>query len=340
MNVPILYLGPEGTHSHEAALRRFGPKAKLVPCLSHHEIFSRLCAARARPRPLAIVPVENSSEGPVTQTLDQLADHPAVGILDSFSLPVRQHLMAATGTRLADVRRIYSHPQALGQCRGTLARRVPRAVLVPESSTAAAAERVAREPAAAAVASAAAATLHGLAILRKNVQDGEAVDLGGGIGRDGGGLRVLGGAAGGGGGAGIGNQFRARQQAGQRGAALAEHLRVAADAADAGQLRSGRRHEMLRHGQGKAVQDAHAGTPGQLVQRLRDGSFAGVFHGHDGQRARRRARGAEAREDLVVRQARHELRLRAEAPEGGLVRVRAFGAQIQDGSGHGRTFGG
>lgn len=173
MNASILYLGPEGTHSHEAALRRCGSQAKLIPCLSHHEIFSRLCTARARPRPLAIVPVENSSEGPVTQTLDQLADHAAVGILDSFSLPVRQHLMASAGIRLADVRRVYSHPQALGQCRGTLARLLPRAELVPESSTAAAAERAAREPGAAAVASDAAAALHRLAILRKNVQDGE-----------------------------------------------------------------------------------------------------------------------------------------------------------------------
>jgi prephenate dehydratase len=173
MNAPILYLGPEGTHSHEAALRRCGPRAKLVPCLSHHEIFSRLCAPRARPRPLAIVPVENSSEGPVTQTLDQLADHAAVGILDSFSLPVRQHLLAPPGVRLASLRRVYSHPQALGQCRGTLARLLPRADLVPESSTAAAAERAAREPAAAAVASEAAAARHRLAILRKNVQDGK-----------------------------------------------------------------------------------------------------------------------------------------------------------------------
>ncbi|HPY62156.1 MAG TPA: prephenate dehydratase domain-containing protein, partial [Kiritimatiellia bacterium] len=74
MNTPILYLGPEGTHSHEAAIRRFGQKAKLLPCLSHHEIFSRLVTARGANRPQAVVPVENSSEGPVTQTLDQLAN--------------------------------------------------------------------------------------------------------------------------------------------------------------------------------------------------------------------------------------------------------------------------
>lgn len=171
MAVPILYLGPEGTHSHEAALRRFGPKAKLVPCLSHYELFDRLCAPRATPRPLAIVPVENSSEGPVTQTLDQLADHPQVGISDSFSLPVPQHLMALPGTRLAGIRRICSHPQVLGQCRGTLARLLPCAELIAESSTAAAAGRAAQDPSTAAIASDAAAKLHHLAVLRKNLQD-------------------------------------------------------------------------------------------------------------------------------------------------------------------------
>ena len=172
MKPPILYLGPEGTHSHEAAHRRFGPRATLLPCLSHYEIFSRLCAPRARPRPVAIVPVENSSEGPVTQTLDQLAHHPAVTILDSFSLPVQQHLMARSGTRLSAIRRVCSHPQALGQCRGTLARLLPHAELVPDASTATAARRAAQEPGTAAIASEAAARLHQLALLRKNVQDG------------------------------------------------------------------------------------------------------------------------------------------------------------------------
>jgi chorismate mutase / prephenate dehydratase len=171
MRTPILYLGPEGTHSHEAALRRFGPKARLVPCLSHYEIFARLCAPRARPRPLAIVPVENSSEGPVTQTLDQLADHSEVTISDSFSLPVPQHLMALPGTQISDIRHVCSHPQVLGQCRGTLARLLPRAELIAESSTAAAAGCAGLDPATAAIASGAAARIHRLAILRKNIQD-------------------------------------------------------------------------------------------------------------------------------------------------------------------------
>ena len=143
MPPPILYLGPEGTHSHDAARRRFGARARLLPCLSHYEISARLCTARGRIRPLAVVPVENSSEGPVTQTLDQLAHHPRVTILDSFSLPVQQHLLARPGTTLARIRRVCSHPQALGQCRATLARLRPKAELIPESSTSAAARRAA-----------------------------------------------------------------------------------------------------------------------------------------------------------------------------------------------------
>ncbi len=168
----ILYLGPEGTHSHEAVLQHFGQAAKLVPCLSHFDVFERLCAPRARPRPLAVVPVENSSEGPVTQTLDQLTAYPSVRIMESFSIPIRHHLLAGRATpRLADVRRVYSHPQALGQCRATLRSLLPGAELLPESSTAAAARRVAQEAGAAALASPAAARLNRLVTLRRDLQD-------------------------------------------------------------------------------------------------------------------------------------------------------------------------
>lgn len=169
---PILYLGPAGTHSHEAALQHFGEKAHLRPCLSHYDVFDQLCDVRARPRPLAIVPVENSSEGPVTQTLDQLTLHPEVTILESFSIPVRHHLLVSKGVkRLAEVQRVYSHPQALGQCRASLQRLLPHADLQAESSTATAARRVISEPGCAALASAAAAQFNGLNILRKNLQD-------------------------------------------------------------------------------------------------------------------------------------------------------------------------
>lgn len=171
---PIFYLGPEGTHSHEAAQRRFGDKARLTPCLSHYDNLARLLATRATDRPLAIVPVENSIEGPVTQTLDQLASHQRLTILDSFSVPVRQHLLALPGATLKSIRRVVSHPQALGQCRNLQKKYLPKADFIPEASTAAAAQRAAREPGTAAIASETAARLHGLEILRPDVQDGDA----------------------------------------------------------------------------------------------------------------------------------------------------------------------
>lgn len=168
----ILYLGPEGTHSHEAALQRFGERANLLPCLSHYDVFERLCDCRSRPRPLAIVPVENSSEGPVTQTLDQLTAYPEVTITESFSIPIRHHLLVQPGLKkLASVERVYSHPQALGQCRLSLRKWLPHAALLPESSTAAAARRAAQEPGSAALASSAAAGINGLTVLKKDLQD-------------------------------------------------------------------------------------------------------------------------------------------------------------------------
>lgn len=171
---PILYLGPEGTYSHEAALRRFGADAPLIPCLSLYEVFERLCDTRVRRRPLAIVPVENSSEGPVTQTLDQLACYPAVTIMESLTLPICSHLLVQPGIRkLSSIQRVYSHPQPLGQCRASLRKLVPDAELLPESSTAAAAHRAAQEPACAAIASEAAAQINGLRILRRNLQDSD-----------------------------------------------------------------------------------------------------------------------------------------------------------------------
>lgn len=171
----VLYLGPAGTYSHEAALQRFGDSVTLEPCLSHFDVFERLCSAKQSPRPLAIVPVENSSEGPVTQTLDQLASYPNVTILESFSMPIRHHLLVRPGVkRLSEIQRVFSHPQALGQCRASLRRLLPRAELLPESSTAAAARRAAQEPDCAALASEAAARLNELNALKRNLQDSHA----------------------------------------------------------------------------------------------------------------------------------------------------------------------
>ncbi|MDA3924745.1 MAG: prephenate dehydratase [Kiritimatiellae bacterium] len=169
---PILYLGPKGTHSHDAALTYFGDVKKLKPCLSHHDIFAQLSAGKdQRGGVTALVPVENSTEGPVTQTLDLLAAHPEVSIIESFSMPIKHHLIAHPAVKSTkDIKKVYSHPQALGQCRVNIDKRLPHVERIAESSTAASAARVALEPYSAALASETAARLYGLKIMKRNMQ--------------------------------------------------------------------------------------------------------------------------------------------------------------------------
>ena len=119
--------------------------------------------------------VENSSEGPVTQTLDVFPRIRKIAILEGFSMPVRHHLLADRALRRPEaIERVYSHPQALGSV-------VPRCVswcrrpsLLAESSTAAAARRVATESGSAAVATLAAARVYRLAVIARDLQDSAA----------------------------------------------------------------------------------------------------------------------------------------------------------------------
>ena len=166
-HVNIAFLGPEGTHSHEACIRRFGARFIPRPCRTVRETFEALAGADA-----ALVPVENSLEGPVTQTLDLLTQRTNVVIQEAFDTPIHNHLAARTAvTGLNAVKVVYSHPQALGQCEQWLHRHLPHADLVPVASTAEAARRAATERGAAAVAGQVAIDIHQLQVLTANIQD-------------------------------------------------------------------------------------------------------------------------------------------------------------------------
>lgn len=165
--VNVAFLGPVGTHSHEACIRRFGPRFTPRPCRTVRETFEALAGADA-----ALVPVENSLEGPVTQTLDLLTQRTNVVIREAFDTPIHNHLAArAAVPGLNAVQVVYSHPQALGQCEQWLHRHLPHADLVPVASTAEAARRAATEKRAAAVAGQVAIEIHKLRVLAENIQD-------------------------------------------------------------------------------------------------------------------------------------------------------------------------
>jgi chorismate mutase/prephenate dehydratase len=162
----VAFLGPEHTYSHEAARSRFGSSVEFVPEASIAGVFEAAGNGRAD---FGVVPIENSTEGSVTLTLDLLIDTPLV-IIGEILLPVRHAMLSRTGDR-STVRRIVSHQQSLGQCRIYLSKNFPGCELEAVASNAVAAQRAAEDPSCAAIASAAAAEPYGLKIIAENIQD-------------------------------------------------------------------------------------------------------------------------------------------------------------------------
>ena len=162
----VAYLGPEATFTHEAALRSFGTSVELEPQATVAEVFTRVERGEAEH---GVVPVENSMEGAVTHTLDELMNSP-LKICGEVYLPVSQNLISKEGS-LEHVRVVCSHPMALSQAATWLRHELPGARLEEVESTGEAARRAAREQGVAAIGSALAAEAHGLNVLARNIQD-------------------------------------------------------------------------------------------------------------------------------------------------------------------------
>lgn len=167
----VAYLGPEGTNSHDAALAHCPEGTTLVPFA---DIPTVIAAVGAGMVDEAIVPIENSTEGSVTLTLDLLVAGEAPPIVGECVLPIRHQLVARPGTRLTDVERIVSIPQATAQCRRFLRERLPGAQLLPALSTAAAVAACVHSDRVAAVGTEGAAALYGMEIIAADIQDSAA----------------------------------------------------------------------------------------------------------------------------------------------------------------------
>ena len=165
----VAYLGPEATFTHEAALRSFGISIELEPQTTVAEVFARVERGEVEH---GVVPVENSMEGAVTHTLDELMNSP-LKICGEVYLPVSQNLISAEQS-MERVSLVCSHPMALAQAASWLRRELPGARLEEVDSTAEAARRAAVEPGVAAVGSVLAAGAHGLTVLARNIQDARA----------------------------------------------------------------------------------------------------------------------------------------------------------------------
>jgi chorismate mutase/prephenate dehydratase len=165
-DVRVAYLGPGGTYTHQAAIQQFGRMAEFFPTVTISEIFREVEAGRCT---YGVVPVENSTEGVVSHTLDLLVDSPLTICAEIYQ-PIHHDLLSRESS-LRAISAVYSHPQGLAQCRQWLELNLPHASQHPMHSTAHAAERVSQEPGAAAIASPVTRDLYDLSSLASSVED-------------------------------------------------------------------------------------------------------------------------------------------------------------------------
>jgi chorismate mutase/prephenate dehydratase len=162
----VAFLGPAGTFSELAAMRQFGSAVRLEPCASIDDVFR--CGEGGR-CDYAVVPVENSTEGAVSRSLDLLLTT-GLKIVAEVSVPVQHHLLTRDGT-LDGVQRVYAHPQALAQCLTWLNQNLPALERVPVASNAEAARLASLDAGCAAVAGENAALRYGLQPVARQIQD-------------------------------------------------------------------------------------------------------------------------------------------------------------------------
>jgi chorismate mutase/prephenate dehydratase len=167
-SMQIAYLGPEATFTHQAAIRRFGASLRYCPLKTIGDVFTEVSKGRAD---YGVVPVENSTEGVVTHTLDMFVDSD-LKIVAQIVLPV-QHCLLSNSPR-SQIKKLFAHPQSLGQCRLWVQNNLPRAEIIETSSNARSAELAAREKSTAAIAGVLAAEKYDLDILEYDIQDNAA----------------------------------------------------------------------------------------------------------------------------------------------------------------------
>jgi chorismate mutase/prephenate dehydratase len=166
-DLKIAYLGPEGTWTHQAAIKKFGHSVEYLPQSNFADVFDQVARRKAS---YGVVPIENSTEGAVSHTLDLFVDSP-LHICAQILLRIENNLLAAIPRE--QIKTLYSHPQVFGQCKNWILRNLPEADLVEVSSTTRAAA-IAREKAsegAAALGGSLAAELNELDIIESAIQD-------------------------------------------------------------------------------------------------------------------------------------------------------------------------
>ncbi|MEJ2093569.1 MAG: prephenate dehydratase [Syntrophobacterales bacterium] len=162
----VAFLGPEATFSHLAALKKFGYASRFGPMATIQEVFGEVEKGKFH---YGVVPIENSTEGVVNDTLDLFAETP-LNICGEIYLEISHDLVSKSGQKV-DIEVIYTHPQAYGQCRRWLATHLPEIPVLEVASTGVAAQKASKNPNSAAIASAFAAPLYNLRLVEARIED-------------------------------------------------------------------------------------------------------------------------------------------------------------------------
>ncbi len=162
----IAYFGQLGTNTHIAAIQKFGSSSVYIAGATLKDVFLEVERGRAH---YGVVPIENSTEGTINHTLDLFVESD-LKICSEIFMPISYTLMSKPGD-LKKVKKVYSHPQALGQCRVWLEANLPGVKILESASTARAAQLAASESFAAAIAPDLAAKLYKLKPIAKRIED-------------------------------------------------------------------------------------------------------------------------------------------------------------------------
>lgn len=162
----VACLGPLATFTHLAALRHFGSSALFVPVESIKEVFDTVESGKTG---FGVVPIENSSEGVVSYTLDMFMDYD-LKITAEVMLEISQNLISKNGDK-AKIKKVYSNPLAAAQCRRWLESKLLKIPILETTSTAKAAELASQDDDAAAIASELAAKVYNLQFIERDIED-------------------------------------------------------------------------------------------------------------------------------------------------------------------------
>ena len=164
----VAFLGPSGTFSEEVVNKLYKEDIEKIPYKTITDVVKALINDEVG---YSIVPIENSTEGCVTETLDTIIENKDVEIKEQYILKIKHNLLAKENYNLKDIKEIYSHPQALAQCRNFIDKNLKNAKIYETTSTGNSAQIVKEKKYTACIANTTCKDLYNLCLLKENIQD-------------------------------------------------------------------------------------------------------------------------------------------------------------------------